>query len=189
MRHFVLPLALALFGSACLSPIDPATDDASLDGDVGVLASALTAAQRRTRAAQIRDAAARQGLEQGWLLAGIADSEATMAHCHSELTWACRGPHSDDCGGPVVAGAGDGPCSARQGGLGMFQSDAGTYEQTIAREGARVLSIAGNVEAAIDFTTGMVIRSAYISGVDNRAQAIDWMNGVRVGNGRWDAWI
>ena len=183
MRRLSFLFAIAL--SACVAPVS-----APPDGDVGALSSSLSAAARRTRAGQIRDAAARQGLEQGWLLAGIADAETTMAHCHSELTWACRGPASADCGGgPVVAGAGDGPCSLRQGGLGMFQFDAGTYEQTIARDGARVLSIAGNVEAAIDFTTSMVVRSAYIAGVDNRAQAIAWMNGVRIGNGRWDAWI
>ncbi|MCA9614322.1 MAG: hypothetical protein KC586_16315, partial [Myxococcales bacterium] len=87
--------------------------------------SLLTAAQRRVRAGEIRDAAAANGITQGWLLAGIADAETRMSHCWSELTWACQGPNSSDCGGgPVVAGAGDGPCSLRQGGLGMFQFDA-----------------------------------------------------------------
>ena len=71
----------------------------------------------------------------------------------------------------------------------MFQFDAGTYDDTIAREGARVILIAGNVAAAVDFVVAMVIRSAYVAGVDNRAQAIDWINGVRVGNGQWDAWV
>ncbi len=158
--------------------------------EVGQLESLLTPAQRRARAAQIRDAAFANGMTQGWMLAGIADAETSMSHCWSELTWACQGPNSADCGGgPVVAGAGDGPCSIRQGGLGMFQFDAGTYEQTLAREGDRILSIAGNVAAAVDFVVAMVIRSVYISGVDNAAQAIEWMNGVRVGNGRWDPWI
>ena len=57
------------------------TPDTSLDGDIGAKGSALTAAQRRARAGQIRDAAAAAGLEQGWLLAGIADSETSMSHC------------------------------------------------------------------------------------------------------------
>lgn len=159
-------------------------------GDIGMSQSNLTAAERRARAAQIRDAAAANGITEGWLLAGIADAETNMSHCWSELTWACMGPNSPDCGGgPVVAGAGDGPCSLRQGGLGMFQFDAGTFEDTLRREGDRVLLIAGNVAAAVDFVVAMVIRSAYVPGVDNRAQAIDWVNGVRIDNARWDAWI
>jgi len=129
-------------------------------------------------------------MTQGWLLAGIADAETQMSHCWSELTWACQGPSSPDCGGgPVVAGAGDGPCELRQGGLGMFQFDAGTFDDTLRREGDRILSIAGNTQAAVDFVVGMVIRSAYVDGVSNRDQAIEWMNGVRIGNGRWDPWI
>jgi uncharacterized protein (TIGR03382 family) len=155
---------------------------------VGRIESSLTAAQRRDRAGMIRDAAAARGMTEGWLLAGIADAETTMAHCWSELTWACQGPTHSDCGGPIVAGAGDGPCSIRQGGLGMFQFDAGTYDQTIAREGARVLSISGNTDAAVDFVIAMVIRSTFISGVDNASQALDWMNGVRPDNGRMDQW-
>ncbi|MEM9067766.1 MAG: MopE-related protein [Myxococcota bacterium] len=158
--------------------------------DVGSVESYLTPAERRARAAQIRDAAAANGITQGWLLAGIADAETQMSHCWSELTWACMGPNSPDCGGgPVVAGAGDGPCALREGGLGMFQFDAGTFEDTLEREGDRILSIDGNVAAAVDFTVAMVIRSVYVDGVETDAQAIEWMNGVRVGNGRWDAWV
>ncbi len=160
------------------------------EDDLGVVSSSLTSAQRRVRAGEIRDAAFGAGIEQGWLLAGIADAETNMSHCHSELTWACRGPNSADCGGgPVVAGAGDGPCSLMQGGLGMFQFDAGTFSDTLRREGDRVLSIAGNTQAAVDFVAAMVIRSAYVPSVDTRAEAIAWMNGVRVGNSRWDPWV
>ena len=184
MARRVLP-AFVLLTTACFG----APPEAAPAGVAGA-ESALTSAERRVRAAQIRDAAAANGITQGWLLAGIADAETRMSHCWSELTWACQGPASADCGGgPVVAGAGDGPCSIRQGGLGMFQFDAGTFEDTLRREGDRVLSIAGNVAAAVDFTPSMVIRSTYVSGVDNRDQAIEWMNGVRIGNGRWDAWI
>ena len=34
-------------------------------------------------------------------------------------------------GGPIIAGGADGPCADMQGGLGMFQFDAGTYQQTV----------------------------------------------------------
>src|SRR5688572_22814256 len=97
-------IALVLFLGGCLGAPEPHTDAS----DVATKGSNLTAAQRRARAAQIRDAAFANGMTEGYLLAGIADSETSMSHCWSELTWACMGPHSADCGGPVVAGAGDG---------------------------------------------------------------------------------
>ncbi|MCA9605196.1 MAG: hypothetical protein KC619_06360 [Myxococcales bacterium] len=181
LRRFASVL-LAVGLAGCLAPPDLS--------DVAATESSLTAAQRRVRAGQIRDAAAANGITQGWLLAGIADAETSMSHCWSELTWACMGPNSPDCGGgPVVAGAADGPCSAMQGGLGMFQFDAGTFADTLAREGDRILTIAGNTAAAVDFVVAMVIRSSYVPGVDTRAQAIDWINGVRIGNDRWDPWV
>jgi hypothetical protein len=180
-------LVLALFPLSACAPEPP--EPLAMD-EVVMSSYALTGSERRTRAGQIRDAAFDNGMTQGWLLAGIADAETNMSHCWSELTWACMGPASADCGGgPVVAGAGDGPCSLRQGGLGMFQFDAGTFDDTLRREGDRILSIAGNTAAAVDFVVAMVIRSAYVDGVGDRAQAIEWMNGVRVGNGRWDPWI
>lgn len=151
--------------------------------------SELTRSQRRERAAQIRDASADNGIRTGWLLAGVADAETQMSHCWRELTWACQGPYSADCDGPVVAGAGDGPCAIRQGGLGMFQFDAGTFDDTLRREGNRVLSIAGNVAAAVDFVVNMVIGSRYIAGVSNRAQALDWLNGVTPDNSRFTPWV
>jgi hypothetical protein len=157
---------------------------------LGVVEADLTAAERRVRLTQIRDAAAARGLTNGVLLAGIAHNETGLAHCWSEATWACQGPDSVDCaGGPVIAGSGDGPCVDRQGGLGMFQFDAGTYDQTLMREGDRILLIAGNVEAAIDFTIAMVIRSVYIDGVDTREQALAWMNSVVVRGARHMEWI
>jgi hypothetical protein len=157
---------------------------------VDVVTADLTAAERRVRLTQIRDAAAARGLTNGVLLAGIAHNETGLAHCWSEATWACQGPDSVDCGGgPVIAGAGDGPCADRQGGLGMFQFDAGTYDQTLMREGDRILTIAGNVEAAIDFTIAMVIRSVYIDGVDTREQALAWMNSVVVRGAGHMEWI
>lgn len=180
LRHATLLLAL----SGCTAGLDDDfTDDA-------LHQSLLSRTQRRTRATQIRDAAAREGLTSaGWLLAGIADAETQLSHCWSELTWACQGPYSADCRGPVVAGAGDGPCSARQGGLGMFQFDGGDYDQTLRRDGARVLSVAGNVQAAVEFVVRMVTDSAYVPGVASRAEAVRWLNGVTPDNERFSAWV
>src|SRR5690606_16910465 len=97
----VVVLGLAL-GSGCAQ--EPAAPMGMSVDDVGVTSSELTSAQRRTRAGQIRDACFSENLQQGWLLAGIADAETQMSHCWRELTWACQGPSSSDCGGdPVVA--------------------------------------------------------------------------------------
>ena len=182
---------MSVFGAFILLACGDTREDSASRGEpIGRSRSSLSSAERRVRAALIRDAAAARGLDQGWLLAGIADAETGMSQCWSELTWACMGPVSADCGGgPVVAGAGDGPCSLRQGGLGMFQFDAGTFDDTLAREGDRVLTIAGNTDAAVDFVIAMVLRSVYVPGVDNAAQAIEWMNGVRVDNAQFMPWI
>ena len=137
--------ALAVLLSGCA---------ADLEGDLSAAStqpSNLTLAQRRTRAGLIRDTAARAGLPRaGWLLAGLADAETQMSHCWSELTWACQGPYAADCRGPVVAGAGDGPCSARQGGLGMFQFDGGDFDATLRREWiARIRAAGGRLVSLI----------------------------------------
>jgi hypothetical protein len=71
----------------------------------------------------------------------------------------------------------------------MFQFDGGDFEDTIAREGRRVLTIAGNVDAAVDFVLGMVLQSEYISGVSDEAGALRWMNDVRIGSAAYGAWI
>lgn len=164
--------------------------------EVGSVAQGLSdPAARRARAAQIRDACFAEGITQGWLLAGVASAETILSHCASEYSGLkCYGPNSPDCGGgPVLAGYWDGPCGDEQGGLGMFQFDAGTYSQTLAREGDRILSVAGNVQAAIDFVISrMIFRSGNngvpTTGITNRAQAIEWMNGVRIDNGRMAQW-
>jgi uncharacterized protein (TIGR03382 family) len=181
MRATSLAAVTVLVMGACLG--EPTQDE------IMSAESNLTSAQRRVRAGQIRDAASAHGMTQGYLLAGIADAETNMSQCWSELTWACQGPTSSECGGPVVAGAGDGPCSLQQGGLGMFQFDSGTYSQTLASHGTGILTVAGNTAAAVDFVTNMVINSIHISNVSTPAEAVAWMNNVRINNGQWDAWI
>ena len=137
---------------------------------------------------QIRDVAQTSGLRHGALLAGIAFAETGLAHCWSDATWACQGPHSHDCGGPVTAGAGDGPCSLREGGLGMFQFDAGTFDQTLSREGQGVLTIQGNITLAVDFVANMLINTRYVS-VSNRTDALQWLSQVRPDTPQFDTWI
>ncbi|MDX2088565.1 MAG: hypothetical protein SFX73_11990 [Kofleriaceae bacterium] len=159
-------LAFVLAAGACASP----EDESSFE-------QALTAAQRKARMELIRDSAAEMGVYNGALLAGIAVSETNFAHCWSEATWACQGPDSPSCeGGPVIAGASDGPCSQEQGGLGMFQFDSGTYAQTLATYGDRILTVEGNTAQAVAFVVERLRQE--ITGVDDWLAAVEYMNNV-----------
>jgi hypothetical protein len=125
----------------------------------------------------IRDTAAQMGIYNGPLVAGIAISETGLAHCNSEVTYGCPGPASPSCDGqPILAGGADGPCSDMQGGLGMFQFDAGTYDQTVATYGPDILTIEGNSAQAVWFVIDKVEMD-----IPDKATWLDaaaWMNGV-----------
>jgi hypothetical protein len=181
-RSIALSLAAAAVLPACGLDDDSAGD--GIDDD----RQELSGAARRPRSERIRDVSASTGLTNGLLLAGIASVETGLSHCWSEATWACQGPRSSFCNGPVIAGASDGPCSAQQGGLGMFQFDAGTYQQTLNRDGTAILQLDGNISHAVDFVANIVIQE--VAGVTNRAQAIAWMNSVPVvsGNAKFNQW-
>lgn len=141
------------------------------------VAQDLTAAQRMERAALIRDAAAEMGVHNAALLGGIAISETGFAHCWSEATYACKGPASSSCGGgPIIAGSADGPCADQQGGLGMFQFDAGTYAQTVSTYGPTILTVEGNTAQAVEFVIERMQQS--IAGVDDWMGATGWINEV-----------
>jgi hypothetical protein len=167
MRLFI-PLAL-LAACAGDAPSDPPTDP--------VVAPQLSTNAKLPRYAGIRDAAAARGMTNAYLLAGIANDETGLAMCWSEATWACQGPSSPDCGGgPVIAGAADGPCSDQQGGLGMFQFDAGTFTDTINKYGGNIVTVAGQTSAAIDYATWMVEISAYTTDAETDDKARAWIN-------------
>jgi hypothetical protein len=189
MKHMTLVLSgLLVAAPACSS--SPQDDDASGEAaPSGTFESA--AVNRDARYAVIRDSAAARGIRNAYLLAGIANTETNLAQCWSEATWACQGPGSPDCGGgPVIAGAADGPCSAQQGGLGMFQFDAGTFNDTLRVYGSSVLTVDGQIGAAIGFVTNMVKISAYTTNAETDAKARDWINNFDPGNATLrDQWI
>jgi len=137
----------------------------------------LSAQTKHERYTLIRDTAAQMGVYNGPLLAGIAISETGLAHCNSEVTYGCPGPASPSCGGAaILAGGADGPCADMQGGLGMFQFDAGTYDQTVAAYGPQILTIEGNSAQAVWFVIDKVEMD-----VANAATWLDaaaWMNKV-----------
>lgn len=175
----IATLALVLVACASSTPDD--------DEDVRSTESNLSASQRKARATGIRDAAKTKGMTNAALLAGIGEVETNLAHCWSEATWACKGPVSKTCNGPVIAGAADGPCSSKQGGLGLFQFDGGTFSQTLARDGQEILELAGNVQHAVDFVANIVRQDLKLK---SNAEAITWMNGTPVvnGNAKFERW-
>jgi hypothetical protein len=157
------------------------------DEPIGVEDHALSGAARRPRAERIRDVAKSRGFKNGVLLAGVASVETGLSHCWSEATWACKGPTSTFCNGPVIAGSADGPCSSQQGGLGMFQFDGGTYSQTIKRDGKAVLELDGNISHAVDFVANIVKKDL---GLATNADAVAWMNGLKIktGDSKFERW-
>jgi hypothetical protein len=184
-----LPLLLALLGAACGSDSSP---DAERHPRIANTEEALTKAERVVRYGKIRDACTSSGINgRGYLLAGIAMDETNLCMCWSEATWACKGPNSPDCGGgPVIAGSADGPCSAQQGGLGMFQFDAGTFSDTLAKYGSNVLTIDGQVSHAIDYVVHMVKISKYTTNAETDAKAKQWVNDFNINNATLrDEWI
>jgi hypothetical protein len=180
-----VPLLLLL--SACTAQLGDLDSDCD---EVECRQSIVQNNRRAEYAANIRDTAAGQGMTNGVLLAGIGEVETNLTHCWSEATWACQGPASPTCGGgPVIAGASDGPCSAQQGGLGMFQFDSGTYQQTLARYGEDVVSLEGNVSEVVPFLVTRAIES--VPGIGSEQQALDWMNSIPIvdGDPDFEEWL
>jgi hypothetical protein len=180
-----LTAVATLSGAGCAATVaEPGENPFDVNG------TELTRSQQEARMRAIRDQSLGSGLDNHWLLSAIAKCETQLAHCWSEATWACQGPASESCGGrAVIAGSGDGPCSRRQGGLGLFQFDAGNHDDTLRREGRGILTLEGNIDAAVDFTTDMVVRSRFIDGVSTRTEAIAWMNRIRPGGAGYAEWI
>ncbi len=132
---------------------------------------------RQDRLVLIRDTAAQMGLYNAALVGGIAVSETNLAHCWSEATYACQGPSSPSCdNGPIIAGSADGPCSSMQGGLGMFQLDAGTWTDTLTTYGDAILTAAGNTAQAVSFVADKVMLD--VPGITSWLAAVDWINRV-----------
>ena len=152
----------------CAACVEPALDTET---------QGITTDVRHERFGLIRDSAAQMGMHNAALLAGIAISETNLAHCQAEATFACKGPPSPSCGGgPIIAGAADGPCDQMLGGLGMFQFDAGTYAQTLAAYGDSILTIEGNTAQAVNFVEVRVLMD--IAGATDWMTAMAWLDSI-----------
>ena len=179
----ILLAALTILQGCSDSVVDPYDEEPILTEE-----KSLSQQVRISRLQIIRDAARQAGLENAAMLAGISSAETGLAHCWSEATWSCKGPWSADCNGPVIAGAGDGPCHWQEGGLGLFQFDGGTFSETLRRDGEQVLTIKGSVVKAVDFVADMLMNSPYVS-VSSRGQALRWLSNVKPGSRDFEAWI
>jgi hypothetical protein len=186
MKLFYLGWACVL--AACTADVEIT---AMHDGDEPAGVGQIASINKNPRYTAIRNAASARGMRNAYLLAGIANDETGLAMCWSEAQWACRGPASPDCGGgPIIAGAADGACSDQQGGLGMFQFDAGTYGQTLAKYGNGILTVDGQIGGAIDYAIWMVKISPYTTNAETDAKARAWLNNFDPNNGALrDQWI
>lgn len=177
------PIVIAFFTLACehevASPPIGAVDE-SAEG------TPLSFAERQEVSAWIRDVAFAKGITNAVVIAGVANQETNLVHCYRDASWHCAGPHADSCGGAVLAGSGDGPCNIRQGGLGMFQLDAGTHGQTVATYGAHVVELDGNIDAGIEIIIHKVEICPNTPVFANRDEVIAWINGAIPGTAEFD---
>ncbi|HWB78275.1 MAG TPA: hypothetical protein VG755_25090 [Nannocystaceae bacterium] len=161
-------------------------DDATLPPEEPRVSGALL----EERCDQIKETAAERGITNPLIIAGVANHETHLVQCLSEWPIHCAGPWSDDCGGAVLAGSGDGPCWQRQGGLGMFQFDAGNYDQTLAQYGQAVLDVAGNIDAGISVIIHKVRVCQHTKAIATSDQAaIDFLNRAKPGTQDYELYI
>jgi hypothetical protein len=192
-RSFVAVLAVTLGSIAC-SESEP-----DLPEPNWIEPAALDADLMKERAAMIRDAALAAGVTSPVLIAGVAAHESGGLHfCHDEGMTSCPGPASPDCdGGPILAGDSDGACEDKEGGLGFFQFDAGTYSDTLNAFGNEILTINGNTRAGIDFIVHEIRISSHTPDLgpftnpdtQGLANALEWLNSVELGGDNYDEYL
>lgn len=172
-----------------LGELDEASEDSGGEEEPPVL-PALSAATLKARCDVIKERSLARGITNPLVIAGVANHETHLVQCLSEWPIHCAGPHSADCGGPVLAGSGDGPCPNQQGGLGMFQFDAGTYAQTLNAYGHDILSVAGSIEGGIEIIIHKVRVCQHTSSIATSDQAaIDFINSARPGTDAYEKYI
>ena len=130
-----------------------------------------------------------KGVTNPLLFAGVPNHESGLVQCWKDATWACQGPHFNDCGGPVIAGSGDGPCSIEQGGLGMYQLDAGTYAQTLASYGHNVVELDGQIDKGVDTIVQKVWHCPNTPHFDNEGQVVAWINSAKPGTSNYEVFL
>jgi hypothetical protein len=190
-RHGCIAIGIFALLSACdepearVVPFAPEGDDGELP-----ITPTLSGAVLEERCDEIKETAAARGITNPLIIAGVANHETHLVQCLSEWPIHCAGPHSDDCNGAVLAGSGDGPCWKEAGGIGMFQFDAGNYDQTLAHYGHDILDVSGNVDAGIAVIIHKVRVCQHTSAKATSDQAaIDFINSATPGTPNYEAYI
>jgi hypothetical protein len=151
--------------------------------------SPLSFEQRLAHTDVIKAVSASKGITNALLIAGVANHETNLVHCYEDAPWHCAGPFASTCGGAVLAGSGDGPCRIQEGGLGMFQLDSGTYSQTIAEHGRRVVEIDGNIDIGADFILYKVEICSMTPLFASRDEVIAWVNSAVPGTPMFETFM
>ena len=159
------------------------------DGNVDTAVEGLTGAARRPRLQRIRDVAAEGGsptarssrASRRWRRGCRTAGRRRPGRAAAQLDELRRRP--GDRGRirrPVLRAAGwPGDVPVRR----------GTFSQTLARDGRDILTLDGNIRHAVDFVVNIVRQE--VSGVNTRAEALAWMNGITIarGNARFERWV
>jgi hypothetical protein len=174
--------ALGCAPAASIEEMSPEEVSASFD-------DALTNAQKKPVCDHIKTVSAGHGITNPLVFAGVPNHESGLVQCWKDATWACQGPHSSYCGGPVIAGSGDGPCSQKQGGLGMYQLDAGTYSQTLASYGSDVVELDGQIDEGINTIVQKVWHCPNTPHFDTEAEVVAWINAAKPGTAKYETFL
>jgi hypothetical protein len=84
----------------------------------------------------------------------------------------------------VVIGNADASCD--DGGMGLFQLDAGKQADTIAKYGAGVVELDGNIDDGLAHLLDDVAACGLAT---DAASAVTWMNGALHGTADYDTWF
>src|SRR5262249_29892057 len=85
--------------------------------------------------------------------------------------------------------AGDGPCSQKQGGLGMYQLDAGTYAQTLSAYGKDVVELDGQIDQGVDVIIQKVWHCPNTPHFDNEGEVVAWINKAKPGTSAYETFL
>ena len=185
-RSWTLPVVAVVAVSAigCMAPVDSQGEETTDSFD-----DALTSVQKKAVSDHIKTVAGKRGITNQVLFAGVPNHESGLVQCWKDATLACQGPHSSYCGGPVIAGSGDGPCSQKQGGLGMYQLDAGTYSQTLASYGSDIVELDAQIDSGVDIIISKVWHCPNTPHYDNEAAVISWLNEAKPGTAKYETFL
>ncbi|HEY5928148.1 MAG TPA: hypothetical protein VIV11_40955 [Kofleriaceae bacterium] len=172
--------ALVLLGALTACFDEPALDDET---------ATLSAGAKRGVSDRIKAIAAQYGSANPLVFAGVPNHETGLVQCWADAPYHCQGPYSAYCGGPVLAGSGDGACHLQRGGLGIYQFDAGTHAQTLAAYGHGILDLDGNVWSGVQTIITKVRHCPNTPWFPNDAAVVAWLGAATPGTGEYETFL